>query len=286
MPFTFLPHQVPVLPLAAGDGARVHDRWDGLALVAGSVAPDLFYVTVGWSKGPWGIDLSTDGHSVANLPRVVVLACLLATVVRRVVLSVLPLAVPDGGQFHFHDYWAISRRRHRWYVTAYSALVGAVTHLVLDSFTHVNGFVVEHIDVMRRPWVLVSGKPVGFYTVLQYGGSVLGGVWALYLLRRMGRARHFRRRIDDQQPPLGRAPAAAVSAGVLLGVVGGVGSAMRRNVSHRGAGLLFESNKSTVIMAFCWVAFVGLVVGCAVANWLNTTPRLRKNVPPSGMVFR
>lgn len=276
MPFTFLPHQVPVLPLAAGDGAREHDRWDGLALVAGSVAPDLFYVTIGWSKGPWGIDLARDGHRVTSLLPVVVLACLLATVVRRVVLSVVPLVVPDGGLFHFHDYWAISRRRHRWYVTAYSALVGAITHLVLDSFTHVNGFVVEHLDVMRRPLATVGGKPVVVYTVLQYGGSVIGGVWALYLLGRMGRARHFRRRIDDPPPPLGRAPAAAVFAGAVLGIIGGVLSAMSRKGGHRGAGSLFESNKSTVIMSFCWVAFVGLLAGCLVANWLNATNRARE----------
>jgi len=43
MPFTFLSHQAPVLPLKIAA-----PRWfDGTALVLGSMAPDLFFVTHG-----------------------------------------------------------------------------------------------------------------------------------------------------------------------------------------------------------------------------------------------
>ena len=56
MPFTFLAHQAPVLPIKA----RRPDRWDGLALVVGSMAPDLAYVVARDDRHYF------DGHRLQN----------------------------------------------------------------------------------------------------------------------------------------------------------------------------------------------------------------------------
>ena len=264
MPFTFLPHQVLVLPLAGGRDRR----WDGVALVAGSVAPDLFYVTTGWGWGPWGIRLWFDGHAVISIPIVTVLAAVLAVVVRRVVLPVVPLAVHDAGDFHLRSWWTISIRRPRWWVTILSAGVGVLTHLFLDSFTHGNGWVVQNVSLFNTPLFNVAGHSVALYSILQYGGSLLGGVVALEMLRRMGQRGRFAP--GDLAAPRALAPRqlAALAGGVLIGVVGGLFYAVSRSGTHRVLGTQFEAGSSAVLIAFCWVAFGGLVAGCVASTAL------------------
>ena len=262
MPFTFLPHQVPVLPIA-GRGDR---RWDGVALVAGSIAPDLFYVTAGWGWGPWGIPLWFDGHALVALPVVTLVAAALAVVVRRVVLAAAPLVVPDCGQFRFGDWWTISRRRPRWTVTIWSAAIGVLTHLVLDSFTHAHGWVVQNAAAFTTPLFVVAGHQVALYSILQYGGSLVGAVVAVEMLRRMGRRGRFAPDSGEPRPaPLSPAQVGLVAGGVLGGVVGGVLYAMSRSRAELLGGQVVESGASVVIMAFCWVAFAGLVAGSALA---------------------
>ncbi len=77
-----------------------------------------------------------------------------------------------------------SRTRHRVWVVAYSALIGQLTHLLLDAFTHRDGFVVENVAFLRTPWFEVAGHHVTLYNVLQYGLSVVLGLWCVVMLER------------------------------------------------------------------------------------------------------
>jgi hypothetical protein len=56
-----------------------------------------------------------------------------------------------------------------------SLLVGALTHVVWDSFTHAYGWMVEQFDVLRTP---MAGAPL--YTILQNLGSLLGVALLIY----------------------------------------------------------------------------------------------------------
>ena len=75
---------------------------------------------------------------------------------------------------------------------------------------------------------------------------------------------------------------ATLSGGVLVGVVGGVLYALSRSGVHRVLGTQFEAGSSAVVMAFCWVAFVGLVAGCAASTALAHTFRSVESRSVSG----
>jgi hypothetical protein len=262
VPFTFFAHQAPVLPLVE----RNPGRWDGVALVAGSMAPDLAYVTNGWGYGPWGIALWFDGHRLANLPTVTIGGALLAVLVRKIVLVVFPLAVPDGGVLHLADYRNIARRTPKWWVTLGSALVGALTHIVLDDFTHPDGAVVQAVGLLRTNLFTIGGHTVRIYSLLQTVGSVVLGVIALWSLMRIGRARLFARPSDvsGRRPSLGRRQLWIFWSIIAVGVVGGLAYAHSRAGRQRVGATTFNSTTSTLFIAGCWVMFVALVVACVV----------------------
>ena len=261
MPFTFLPHQAPLLPLVGS--AR---RWDGVALVAGSVAPDLFYVTNGWGYGPFGIALWFDGHAARNLAWVVLLAVLLTAVVRRAVMPVLPFALPDVMGLDVRQYAAAARHRYPWWITVGSAAVGAVSHVVWDSFTHNDGAAVRAIPALGTELVEVGGRHLRIANLLQYGSSALGFVAALVLLRRLAAERRIARVEPVPDVELDGPGRGLCLGGIVVGVVGGAGYAFSRSGEHQLFGQRIESSISVVVMAFVWVAFLGVVLGSVLAR--------------------
>lgn len=184
MPFTFFAHQVPVLPLKE----RAPDRWDGLALVVGSIIPDLWYTTSGWLYGPFGIPLWVSGHRLdLIIQNCVIPGTILAILLRRWTMPVVPAVLPKAGFLRLRDYRLLALSNHRWWVTAYSVLVGAFTHIVMDAFTHYDGFVVEALPALRDPLFTVGDRTVAVYKALQIGGHILGSAVGGYLLVRISR---------------------------------------------------------------------------------------------------
>jgi hypothetical protein len=120
VPATIPSHQAAVLPLKV----CFPRRFDGVALVIGSAAPDIGYVLAGIAEPP-----SHAWHSLIwfHLPVVVALTWL----VRRAAPGVaahLPASL--------RDYGVLGTVRHPLVVTAYSAMLGALTHQVWDAVTH------------------------------------------------------------------------------------------------------------------------------------------------------
>ncbi|WP_243436780.1 DUF4184 family protein [Streptomyces sp. FH025] len=180
MPFT-LAHPAAVLPLLRRPFSRA-------ALVAGAVAPDMpyFVSTVGLpvSARSWYEPFvnATTTHGVSGvvpvtLPYALTLWALLRAG-HRPLASLLSLAAAPS--------WPGSVgalvRRAGWIVL--SALIGIATHLVWDSFTHFDGFVVTH-----APWLdnaMVGG--LSWARALQHV-STIGGLAALAVYGWRGRAR-------------------------------------------------------------------------------------------------
>lgn len=133
MPVTFLAHQAPVLPLK-----RWRPQLDGLAMVAGSITPDLARtVPPRWALVVDRHPIWWDGHApVQALTGGVVVALLLTWSARRWVLPRLGGYLPDLGSFHLRDLRLLARTRHRWWLIVVSVVVGTVTHLLLDLVTH------------------------------------------------------------------------------------------------------------------------------------------------------
>ncbi len=192
MPATFPSHPAAVLPVKV----CWPRRFDGVALVIGSMAPDQMYPLTGV------VDLLVT-HTYAGL----VWFCLPVTLllcwpVRRVapfVAAHLPARGPLGlgDRFAWRDYGVLGTVRHPWYVTAWSALLGAASHLALDAFTHPGGAGTVHAPIPLLHTV-VGGRPL--WWLLQQLFTVLGALLTVLMLGYIGRHRLLRRWHGDPPP--------------------------------------------------------------------------------------
>jgi hypothetical protein len=123
MPATFPSHQAAVLPLKLW-----RPGWfDGVALCVGAASPDVSYLIDGSGIAVWPMSHTLLGLVVWCLP-VTVVVCRLFRRAAATVAAHLPV----GGPFALRDYGVLSISGHRWWVTGWSALIGAATHLAWD----------------------------------------------------------------------------------------------------------------------------------------------------------
>jgi Domain of unknown function (DUF4184) len=168
VPLTFPTHPAAVLPLKLW-----RPRWfDGAALVTGSMAPDLAYLFDGSGLPVWPFS-----HEWAGLLGWCLPIALAGTWVLRRAAPVIAVHLPSGGPLALRDYGSLRAARHRWWITAYSALLGAASHLALDRF---------EVRVPRA----------------EYAMHALGAVGLLAIAVHVGRHRLLRRWYGD--PPPGR----------------------------------------------------------------------------------
>ncbi|MCF6285732.1 MAG: DUF4184 family protein [Candidatus Hydrogenedentes bacterium] len=159
MPLTFA-HPAAVLP-----GYRWHHRgFPFAALVIGSMSPDFEYF----------LRLEPIGHFAHTLSGVILFCLPIGLVVygifRTLVSPLLPACLPIYLQRRWPEVNEFAGSRIRRYSTLVGAIVlGALTHIGWDAFTHQAGAVVVHLPALST---VVLGLPV--YKVLQHGSTVLG----------------------------------------------------------------------------------------------------------------
>lgn len=141
MPFPVVAHQGLAAP------ALLVRRWrlDGVALLAGSLAPDLPYAL---DRTRWDVD--SGSHTAAAL----VWLCIPVAVVagwafRAIVARPLAVHLPDAGPFRLKDVAWATVDWHPFVTTALSAVLGGLTHLVADGFTHPEPWATD-----LAPWLL------------------------------------------------------------------------------------------------------------------------------------
>lgn len=260
MPFTFVAQQAPVLGLSD----RFPRALDGVALVVGTMAPDLAYVTRGWGYGPDGIPLWFDGHRLGNIFVLSLGALLLTVVVRRVVLPVAPLALPEAGRLHLHDYCYLSQHRHRWWVTYSSALLGALIHLGIDVFVHPDEPVVEHLSALRSTIGSIGDWQIRGWSIVELTSTVLLSILAARWVVRTGRNRSFRPTPGDTTlPSLSAVGRRVFWLLMAAGCVGAVAYACHRSQTSDSFTAL---DTGTAVIAFSWVMFLSAVAASLVAR--------------------
>jgi hypothetical protein len=140
------------------------------ALVVGSVAPDLSYF----------MTLNTNqsfGHTIPGLfwfclPMGLVVLWLFHSLLKRPMIALLP----DGFQRRLAslvDPFAFSPLLRLWRIVV-SLLIGSITHLVWDSFTHPDGWIVERFPVFETVVFRLAGSDFQIFKLLQYASSILG----------------------------------------------------------------------------------------------------------------
>jgi hypothetical protein len=172
LPFT-LSHAAAVLPAVRGDGSG-RGRLVPAVLVAGSFAPDMTYYAA--SVLPGAMEFGAFTHSFTGVFTFDVLVAWALVgawlVLREPLVALLPPA-RQGRPARLLRCGA-PRRRPRtstalwWYG---SAVLGALTHVVWDAFTHHDRWGVRLLPVLGRD---VGGTPVFLYA--QYGSSAVAAV--------------------------------------------------------------------------------------------------------------
>jgi hypothetical protein len=185
-------------------------RWfDGVALTLGAIAPDVPFALDGYP-------LPIRGHAITAplwwaLPFVLVTARLV-----RWAAPTVAAHLPAGAPLALRDYGVLGGAgvaRHRWWVTATSAVLGAASHLGWDAFTHA-GIDGGRIAVPALRAVAPTGDP--WWYLLSHASDTLGFAAAGALALHCGQTRLVRR-LYGPPPAAPRRPVAfwTVSGAVL-----------------------------------------------------------------------
>lgn len=194
MPATFPAHTAAVLGLKLWRPRR----FDGVALVVGSTAPDLVYPLAGIVALP-------DTHSPAALLWFCLPVTLLVTwLIRRAAPTVAAHLPRRPACLALRDYAVLGRVRHPWPVTAWSALLGGASHVVWDGLTHDprGDWLSTRLAALQRDELF--GLP--WWTVVDQGSTLLGSLAVLAAAVHVGRRRRLREWYGEPPPVTAYAP--------------------------------------------------------------------------------
>jgi hypothetical protein len=174
VPWIVPSHQAPALFLKSW-----RPRWfSGLALVLGSLAPDLEFIVPVRKEAILGHTVA--GQILFTVPVVLVLYVLTTDLV-------IPWLVPYLSR-SWHDLVALERPRGRaWWGVALSGALGGLTHIALDGFTHgeaSGGWAVAFFPLLSLNMRSPLG-PLPVHDVLQIVLTVVLGAAALDAWRRI-----------------------------------------------------------------------------------------------------
>jgi hypothetical protein len=164
MPFT-LAHPIAALPLWLGSGKRLNL----MGLMVGTIVPDLAYFLA--LRPIESFSHTLPGALTQGLLEGLVLFGMIQYGLMRPLLVIVPQTIAQRCQnFRYRD------RSNLAYliILVISIWLGAISHIVWDSFTHPTGWVVQHLWWLQ--WA-IGRWPI--YKLLQYGSGLLGlvGLW-------------------------------------------------------------------------------------------------------------
>lgn len=161
MPLTFA-HPAAILPFSR-KSKYIHFS----ALVLGSMAPDFEYFLSGQPMGNIGHTFA--GFIWFNLPLVILTYFIYHTFVHEILFNHLPICLQDPYTKRIDSNGIV-----KVLVFCYSALFGMVTHVVWDSFTHINGYMVLKFPAFFTYSTNIYGFSIPLYKFLQHGSTLLG----------------------------------------------------------------------------------------------------------------
>ncbi|MCR6649790.1 MAG: DUF4184 family protein [Cellulomonas sp.] len=216
MPFT-LSHAAAVLPLARGPLVPA-------ALVVGAMAPDVpYFVKLPRYAGAWYepfVNATTTHHWPGALTVAVPTAAVLLAVWWLVRAPLVALVTRQ--RVHPGSAERAGRLERAGWIIA-SLVLGVATHVLWDSFTHGDGFLVERVDALREP--AFAGMDVA--RVLQHVSTVVGlVVLAVWATRAFARWRQRGGRVEVSRT------SAAVLVGVAVLGLAAAGLAVARGVAQ------------------------------------------------------
>ncbi|UUC44788.1 DUF4184 family protein [Flavobacterium cerinum] len=189
MPFTFS-HPAIVLPLP-----HIKKQWFSLTgLIIGSLTPDFEYFLRMRIQSDYSHTIS--GLFWFDLPLGFVLAYIFHNIVRNSLFENLPLFLKSRlisfNKFNWNQYC-----KKKVFIVIVSILIGAMSHIFWDSFTHENGYFVQHIPVLSTT-TNVFDYSIPVLKILQHLSTVGGGIVILFALLRLPKEKDISVRFNWQ----------------------------------------------------------------------------------------
>ncbi len=256
VPVTWFAHQAPAVGLKLA-----RPRWfDGTALCVGTIMPDTLLSV--------GEELGIDSHT---WPSAVVLGVpigvALTVLFRLVVAPLAPTVLPDLGPFRLWSFGVLADRRPRWWTTVTSVVVGIVTHVVLDWFTHGERWLPQRLGYADTT-VTWFGDTMSAPEALQIVGHIGLSITTVALAWHLGRHRKLEEWYGADT--VERARTATLGPGAVVGWYTTV-------VAGAAAGAVWAGSSFWVVGVerVAVGVYVGAIVGAALV-------RRVANVPVSG----
>ena len=254
MPLTFA-HPAIVLPLR---------RWFLFAALAcGAMAPDILYFLP--------VDPVVDrkyGHDYPgfiffSVPAAIIMWLLWRWLLRDAVIALLPMEEQQKWVSYQQPFDARSVRA--WLMVLIAVAIGIASHIFLDSFSHREGWGVEHIGFLTTTSVRLANRDLAAFKLVQYFGSLIGlavlGVWYLWWSEHVPRDHDWKPRLS----PLARVV-------VILAILGASAYATYIAARPYGPGER-ASQVAAAIIAGAQIAFVGMVVFGLIVKMTNRSKR-------------
>lgn len=178
MPFT-VSHVVAALPLNNSLGDRFSKYTALSPLVIGSMTPDVAYLT------PFLVHQRVDSHSLLGIylfciPMGLTIYFLYHWLMAPVWLSLLPSTV----QRRLNSDLSIGKLPNiPSHVLLISLILGAITHVIWDYFTHETG-IPQIIPLMNIPLMTIDSYEIMPYRVLQHLSSLIGLALLIFIILR------------------------------------------------------------------------------------------------------
>lgn len=238
MPVT-LAHPAAVLPLR-GLGLPLS------AMVIGSMAPDLPVFSQSW--GIYGFTHSLLGIVTVDLALTLLLLAFWDFVGRDALVDTAPSVVRN--RLPATDRLGSTA----WLLAPLAAVIGSITHVVWDAFTHEGRWGTRLI-----PWLTEQQGPLRGGQWAQYGSGVLG-----LLVIGLALLAVVRQPLLATAPPSRRLPAATLGAAVAVASLISVGTFLAR----LGGGF----HAAAFYAAVAGIVALGLAVATVAAAWALTPP--------------
>ena len=217
------------------------------AVIVGSMAPDFdYFLNLGFT-GRWTHTLA--GTFEFSLPAALIVLAVFHLLLKRPAVALLPERVQRCIAIQPFRFWPLGR----FLLIAGSVLVGVATHLIWDSFTHGQAWVVDRIGWLQTNHVL-WGHSWPNYKFAQHGSTVLGLVMLAIWFRGWYRSTEP---VHEIEPRLsGRVRTGIISAIVAIAFVVGLVRAWMLVGPHP----LKVTFVATDVVSFVTVTTLGLLV--------------------------
>ncbi len=212
MPFT-LAHAAAALPFR-------RTRLVPSALAVGCTAPDLEYFLRLTAQGGFGHTLP--GLFLFDLPIGLIVLWLFHAYMKRPFVTLLPGALQSRLRLIAAAFpmWDAARLA----LILASILIGAVTHILWDSFTHATYWPYRHLKVLSYPICLPFAGSWELYKLLQHGSTLFGCVVLFIWIKRWyDRTQPDNRPVPQPKTVTARAVISIALLGAILRAFIGVG---------------------------------------------------------------